>query len=220
MKKTIFGMFLGIVVTLSVVGVYALTASEIEYKNDKSVEDAIDALYGSVKPEYTGSTTVTPSTTAQTLSTENKVLTSDITVSAIPSNYKDLTSASDFSASDLLSGKKAYNNLGELITGTASITGEGTYWKKGTVSTVLSANGTITVGFRPSHVFVFGYNAGNYMELHASNSGVHEFIYYASVTNGNNSRHYDASAWIELTDTGFNYMDWVLGQSYDYIAIK
>ncbi len=117
MKKNVLLILIGIIIGIGATA-YALNASEIDYKNDKSVEEAIDDLYGKVKPTYTGSTTVTPTTTEQTLSTSNKMLTNDIVINAIPSNYKDLSTASDFSASDLLLGKKAYNSNGVLVEGT------------------------------------------------------------------------------------------------------
>lgn len=46
---------------------------------------------GSNAPEYTGQTTVTPDTTTQTLSTAGCLLTSNITVNPIPSNYGLIT---------------------------------------------------------------------------------------------------------------------------------
>ena len=43
--------------------------------------------FGAFSPIYTGPTTVTPSGQTQTLHTRDTVLTSDITVEPIPSNY-------------------------------------------------------------------------------------------------------------------------------------
>ena len=45
------------------------------------------AAIGGRLPDYTGPTTVTPSSNAQTLSTAGTSLNSDITVNPIPSNY-------------------------------------------------------------------------------------------------------------------------------------
>ena len=79
-------------------GVIAATvlASNITYDNTNSginannVQDAIDSLYTKANNP------------------------------TIPANYKELSTTTTATASDIISGKTAYNNLGELITGTSN----------------------------------------------------------------------------------------------------
>ena len=125
MKKILKSRIFQFIVTAIIftgIGVLAdnLNASEVNY-NDTTVEEALDTLYErSTYTEYTGPTTVIPSTSVQTLQTKNKLLKGIITIDAIPSTFKDLSTASDFEASDLLSGKKAYNSNGVLVEGTGT----------------------------------------------------------------------------------------------------
>ena len=49
------------------------------------------AVTASVVPHYDGPYSVTPTTSAQTLETAGKLMTEDITVGAIPSNYGLIT---------------------------------------------------------------------------------------------------------------------------------
>ena len=119
-KGYIVSFILGAIIFsgVTVLATNAINANEVTYKNT-TLDSALDTLYErSTYTEYAGSTTVTPGTTEQILSTNNKLLKSNITISAIPSSYKKLSTATNFAASDLLTGKKAYNSNGELITGT------------------------------------------------------------------------------------------------------
>lgn len=62
-------------------------------------------------------TTITPSTTSQTAVAANKYTTGVVTVAAIPSTYKNLTTTTNATASQILNGYTAYNSSGSLITG-------------------------------------------------------------------------------------------------------
>ncbi len=127
-KNPIFTFILGAVLFSGITGVVAATmlAKDVSYTPKDStwkvdnVKEAIDDLYTKAKPEYTGSTTVTPTTSNQTLSTKNTILTKNITINAIPDTYKNLTTTTTVSASNLLSGVKAYTSDGTLVTGNIS----------------------------------------------------------------------------------------------------
>ena len=109
-KNPLFTFIFGIVLCGTVVVIADnLNASEIDYK-ETNVESALDTLYQrSTYTEYSGSTEVTPSTTSQTLSTNDKLLKSNITINAIPNTFKELTQATTVEANKLLSGVTAYN---------------------------------------------------------------------------------------------------------------
>ena len=134
MKKTIFGIFIGIILTLGVVAIATnINASEVDYKNDKKVSDALDDLY------QASNTCIR------------------------------LTTATDFVAEDLLTGKKAYNSNGELITGTSTKEyTESEYQEYGNTRyeagrnsvkqgtfTSISGDNTINLGFTPKKMIVY-----------------------------------------------------------------
>ena len=72
-KSRVFFFILGAILFGGIAGVtaYTIAASEIEY-NGSSVETALNNLYEKAKPDYSGDTTFTPSTSSQTISTNNK----------------------------------------------------------------------------------------------------------------------------------------------------
>ncbi len=120
--KVVIAFIIGLIISGATV--YAINASEITY-NDTTVASALDTLYQrSTYTEYSGLTTITPTATAQTLETNNKLLKSNITIDAIPSTYKNLSTASNFAAGDLASGKTAYDSDGNLVIGTNTLTGK------------------------------------------------------------------------------------------------
>ena len=121
LKNPIFTFIIGAIIFSGITLVIATTVSshDVTYKNT-TVEDAIDDLYSKAKPEYIGNITVTPTTSEQVLSTNNKILKSNITINPIPSTFKELSGEANFTADDLVAGKKAYNNNGELIIGIAN----------------------------------------------------------------------------------------------------
>ena len=53
--------------------------------------EQVRVIYDSPYPDYTGPTSVTPSSHAQTLHTKDTALLSDITIGAIPQNYGLIT---------------------------------------------------------------------------------------------------------------------------------
>ncbi len=138
MKKNVLFMLFGMIIaTVTIVIADNLNASEIDYRDTK-VDQALDTLYQrTTATEYDGSIEVTPSTTQQTLSTTNKLLKSDITINAIPSTFKELTQNTTVAANKLLSGVTAYDNNGNLITGSLSVSSSdgaafvSSGWKKG-----------------------------------------------------------------------------------------
>lgn len=123
-------------------------ASEIAYK-DTTVENALNDLYSKVKPEYDGELSFTPSESEQTITTANKLLTSNITIGAIPNEYKKLTTETDVESNKLLNGVKAYNSNGELITGTIS-----TNCVYGTYNHAKNTQININVGFAATYALL------------------------------------------------------------------
>ena len=132
MKKIFKSRILLVIVTVILTGsisVYAAGryyANQVEYEpsnpnfNVDNMADALDALYTNIKPEYTGAIEVTPSQSSQTLNTKDKALTKNITINPIPNTYKNLTTQTNATASDILSGKTAYTSDGTLVTGNIS----------------------------------------------------------------------------------------------------
>lgn len=93
---------------------------------DSGYDGLSSVAVGAISSTYIGSgitqqagSTVTPSTSSQTVATSGKYMTGDITVNPIPSNYIDTTDA-DATASHLAIGKTAYVN-GQKISGTLGV---------------------------------------------------------------------------------------------------
>ena len=126
-KNSLFTFILGGILFSGVTYAATVLANSISYDNTNSglsannVQGAIDELYNKANTsydEYSGTTTYTPSTSTQTISTNNKLMKSDITINPIPSSYKNLSSNTTVNANNLANGVTAYNNNGQLITGT------------------------------------------------------------------------------------------------------
>ena len=148
-------------------------SDKVDYSEGVTVKDKIDDLYTKVKPSYTGSTTITPATSTQTLSTNGKVLNSNITINPIPSSYKELTTTTDVSANSLLSGVKAYTSDGELVTGNIStdcVSGN-FVWQSS-----YSTNGYQIANFKPSYFLISG----------TPNDGIRYIFYYNNSISTNN----------------------------------
>ena len=172
LKNPLFTFILGVIITSGIV--YAATkiqATEIEYAPNITVKDKIDDLYTKVKPEYTGSTEITPTTSNQVLNTNNKILKSNITVNKIPSTYKNLTTATTVTENDLLNGKTAYDNLGNLITGNISTDCvSGTHvWTQSDTN-----NGFVVTNYVPK-----------YFAVTATNNNIRYIWYYNQNVNSN-----------------------------------
>lgn len=120
-KNPTLMFILGAVIFSGITAVVAntISASSITYK-ETTVEAAIDNLYTKAKPDYTGATTFTPSSTTQTIRTNNKILKSNITINPIPSNYQILNGTANINADKILSGYSAFDNNGNLISGNLS----------------------------------------------------------------------------------------------------
>ena len=173
MKKYIIGFIIGAVI-FSGISIFATTqivASNISYKNT-TVESAIDTLYTKAKSDYSGDTTFTPTTSSQTIQTNNKILKSDITINPIPSTYKELSTATTVTANDLLNGITAYDNLGNLITG--NISTNCIYGNKVFTDDVSTATGQLIENqFIPTTFYIvrpFKNNMVAYLESYDSNN--------------------------------------------------
>ena len=143
---------------LTVFAEYVITADKIEYSANTSVKDKIDDLYTKVKPAYTGSLEVTPSANTQILYTKNKLLNSNISINPIPSTYKNLITTTTATQQDILSGKTAYDNNGNLITGSVSADCiKGSFVWNDSYST----NGYKVASFNPAFFAITSYNIKN-----------------------------------------------------------
>ena len=178
MKRNILFFILG-GIFFSCISVYATItyqASQINY-NNTTLDHVLDDLYSaSNAQEYSGSTSFIPSDNSQIISTKGKLLTSDITIFPIPTSYHNLASTSAL-ASDIISGKTAYNGYGELLTGThVDCTGG---------SVTLNSNVTTSAGQQ-----VLNYWPKTFLVYRqVPNSGGYEIFYYNSSITGANSMY-------------------------------
>lgn len=110
------------------------TAGQADVRSGKYFYSALgDRVEGQIA-DYSGAVSVTPTEQAQTVSTGGKYVGSDITVGAIPSEYKD-TTGTDATAGDILAGKKAVTGAG-LVTGSVqTYAGASTVTQNGTLPT-------------------------------------------------------------------------------------
>ena len=179
-KNNLLGFILGAII-FSGIGAYAeyiITADKVEYSKDISVKDKVDDLYTKVKPSYTGATSITPSTTTQTLQTNNKLLNSNITINPIPSTYKSLTTTTTATASDLLAGKTAYDNNGNLITGNISTNCvSGTF----TCSTCTTSNGQLIASIiNPTQITIFNNSYKNLQYIFYYNKNISSNVLFST----------------------------------------
>jgi len=123
-------------------------------------------------PTYSGSMSFTPSTVAHTVSTASQYLSGDITIDAIPSQYKDTTNAT-VSAADILAGKVAVNGSGD-VTGTIP-----TYSGASTIN----ANGVISIAgqYAPNDITV-NVSGGGEDNLEKALNNTLESYYNSNVT--------------------------------------
>lgn len=151
------------------------------YNNDGTI------VTGNI-PTYSGTSTFTPTRSQQTIETNGKYMNGDITIESIPSTYKNLIVSSDFTASDLLTGKRAYNSTGELI--------EGTHVEQcetGNYHHAINTQVNISLSYKPS-IFSLSTVVGNIfsIEYNSNTSNVVKEWEY-STTNASSSRLYSSS---------------------------
>ena len=118
-KSKIFSLLLGIIVSAGIyVTAATIMANRITY-NDGTVKTALDTLYQRAGIEkYTGPFTFEADPNQDiTIQTAGKLIKGNLSAT-IPSQYKDLSTTTTATAEDILLGKTAYDNNGELITGT------------------------------------------------------------------------------------------------------
>ena len=196
-KSNIFSFILGLIISGGTVYAVTISAVNVSYDNSNShlkdvnnndvtnVNDAIDALYTKANaqgPEtYTGSYSYTPSTSVQTVYTANRFLLNNLTINAIPSNYKDVTTSTVSSADDIIKGKKAFLSNGSLVDGN----------RDECVSDSLTINGksTTIVNFTPSTFLLSGSQSSGslitfYYNSNINNTGV--YIFRITPTTSNN----------------------------------
>ena len=160
MKKNILLVLIGLV--FGVAGTVIASnylASDVVY-NDTTVENALNELYDrSNASVYTGSLNITPTENEQTISSNGKRFTSDITIGAIPNTYKNLTSNTTVDATKLLDGVTAYNNLGELVTGNIN-----TNCVYGTFvcTSCTTSTGQKIANFKADNILIYNKNSSNW----------------------------------------------------------
>ena len=168
LKSKIF-LFILTAIIFTGIGVFAATtvsSHDITYKNT-TVEDAIDDLYSKAKPEYSGTTTITPTTAEQVLSTNNKILKNDITINPIPSSYKNISDTTITTAADISSGLVAYKADGTRIIGTGT-----NDCVSGTYTKPANSNVNLSFGFNATRAQVYFNNPngnGNMVVFYDSN---------------------------------------------------
>ena len=175
--KIIISLLIGIVIgsTLTAYAAYSYHAKEVEYTpenknfNVNDVESALNKLYENVNyEEYTGNINIIPSEVNQTVNTKDKILKNNIVLEAIPNEYKKLPITTSAASNHIISGKTAYDNNGNLITGNISTTCvKGTYTKKA------NSQWYVDFGFEPS-IYIMSWK---------TTTGTGQLLYDASVSN-------------------------------------
>ena len=112
----------------------------------------------------------------------------------IHETYKNLTTATDFTASDLVNGKKAYNSNGELITGTNTKNGV-----NDSISIPSNFSNTYyeyNCGFRPTFIY-FSWSNSYYWTF------INNSLYTDRIDIGGSFSNVTNKNWLVITDTGF-----------------
>ena len=233
LKNSLFTFILGAII-FGTTGVIAATllASNISYDNTSSginannVQDAISELYTKANTsydEYNGSTTYTPNSNTQTISTNNKLMKSDITINPIPSNYKVLNGTANVDESKILNGYTAFNNNGELITGTVStdcVSGS-VVWSSNDVT-----NGRVIAQFKPSYLIVKEINNVIYYNKYLDENKILRTEYnntdIFSATGVNAISKFGLTEWrVQITDqVKLTYDDNRLNETIYYMVCK
>lgn len=154
-KTNLFFFIIGCIISsVTVIGL-TFTAEDIEYKNDKSVKDELDDLFEISNYEaYNATTELTPNSSNHSLSTKNKILNSDITIKKIPDYYKILTETTTATAADIISGKRAYNSSGTLLTGKKSAVSNCSYGTFTCTECRTSTGQSVPVDYKPSKLIL------------------------------------------------------------------
>ena len=221
-KNNLLGFILGAII-FSGIGAYAeyiITADKVEYAPNISIKDKVDDLYTKVKPSYTEATSITPSTTMQTLQTNNKLLNSDITINPIPSTYKNLTTTTDVNANNLLSGVKAYTSDGTLVTGNVS-----TDCVSGSfvVTQNYIDNGITLANFKPNYFAIYSINdSKKYIWYFNKNIGSSNYYAINLTSSAVNNYTLSSSAIFVLNNNSFfvKPANGLLGQTAYYMVCK
>ena len=198
-QNRIFIFLLGMIISGTTVYAISISADQIEYSTGITVKDKIDDLYTKVKPTYSGSTNITPTTSSQILNTNNKILNSNITINAIPSQYKNISDTTITSTSDILSGMIAYSADGTKLTGTRNECVSGSFVWKDSYST----DGYQISTFNPKYFALTGINK------ETDNRRIYYYNYYInssdfySIKLENNGTNKKA---IEINPLGTNFI--------------
>ena len=183
-KNPIFTFVFGAILFLSMGYVVAssIKSDEIVFEpTDKdwhveTAKEAIDNLKYIVNSTYTGSTEITPSTTSQTLATQNKYLNKNIKINAIPSDYHIL-GATTAANTDIINGITAYNSQGQLISGTGGSCVSGSVPITSSINT--SAGIDFETSFSPSMFAVTYFNFGNgYTDIYVKSYNANNMYEY------------------------------------------
>lgn len=154
---------------------------------------------------YSGSTSITPTTSQQTISTSGKYVASDITVGAIPNNYKDTTNA-DATAGDILYGKVAVNGSGDVTGTIQTYSGATTITENGIVATAgkyLTSDLTVSVsgGSQNPNIEILTQDSNGYPLTLKTNNYTKIPGYMFSNYSWSISR---GSFWVNVTDIQLN----------------
>ena len=192
-KGYIIGFIMGAII-FGTTGVIAATvlASNITYDNTNSginannVQDAIDSLYTKANNP------------------------------TIPANYKELSTVTTATESDILNGKTAYNNLGELITGTTFLSN----CAKGKINTsdgYSTSTDKLVTSIKPDLILLYPYDNTWATNYHLYYTGYSTTKFIGGDIDGGYSL-YDFSDYYTINDNGWFIHNWPTGYNLSYIA--
>ena len=214
-KSNILSFVLGAIIFSGITSVaaYTLFANDIGFNprdnnwHVDNVKDAIDDLYDKAKPDYSGETTFTPTTSSQTIATRNKILRSNITINAIPSNYKKLSQTTTASANDISNGKTAYDSNGDLITGNNLGISSSTTAATSISFSVSSTSQSFNLGFQPNYIYcVLSNGSTNVAHIIFNKDYNSSQVSYSTTTGSNNApRLMELSNFYTINNNGFTF---------------
>ena len=194
-NNRLFIFMLGVIISGSSVYAATLLASNVSYDNTNSgisannVQGAIDVLYNKANNP------------------------------TIPSNYKDLSTVTTATSSDILLGKTAYNNLGEILIGSTSVTD----CIKGTVvinSNATTSSGQLFLNFVPS--IVLWQLSNSEYELNKPNgTNTSPLQYSINLTNKSIEEYTNTNLLYTSNSVKLiNYNSNDIGESWNYMACR